>query len=311
MTAPDGTPLLTLACPACGATARQVGGGATAFETIIGDRRFLQPPYVVAGCESCGLYTRSVTLPPDELQQYYALLDSAVFETSGWFPTDAIVRRRLMALPDGSRVLDYGCSTGRLLRGLSPRLRCFGVEPNEAAAAVARERGIEIVHEDTLRSRHQTFDAILLTDVYEHLARPVELVEMLAQCLAPGGWLAIVTGNAEAVTTRERLAEFWYFRVAGHLVMAGERHMQWLADHAGLTLAALYKRSHYDIPPLDCVMQAVRSFAYERFKTRPRGVITSILRRTPLGRAERWTTAPPVTYGADHMVVFLLRTPLT
>lgn len=308
MRAADATaPPQTLACPACGATARQIGGGATGFETVIQGRVFVQPSYIVASCDACGLCTKSATIAPTELEQYYALLDSATFETEGWFPTDAIVRRRLMALPDQSRVLDYGCSQGRILQGLAPRLRCFGVEPNAAAAAVARARGVEILPEGILGTREQEFDAILLTDVYEHLVRPVQLIEQLARCLAPEGWIGIVTGNADAVTTRDRLAEFWYFRVPGHLVMAGEHHVRWLADRVGLNVAALYKCSHYDTPTLDCLTQLVRSFAYERFRRRPRGLVTALLRLTPLRRAEDWTTAPALTCGADHLVVFLER----
>jgi hypothetical protein len=160
------------ACPACqGTAATQVGRPATGFDTAINGRLFRQPPYVVRHCDACGLYFKSATLSAVELSAYYAMLDSAPFEYDGQFPTDRLLLERLAALPERSEVLDFGCSSGRILKSQVARLRCVGVEPNEPAAAVARSRGIAITSETELWRSPQTFDAILLTDVYEHLIR--------------------------------------------------------------------------------------------------------------------------------------------
>jgi 2-polyprenyl-3-methyl-5-hydroxy-6-metoxy-1,4-benzoquinol methylase len=48
---------------------------------------------------------------------------------------------------------------------------------NAAAADLARERGLTIVSEDDLaEDRYGIFDAVVLTDVFEHLVEPTAVV---------------------------------------------------------------------------------------------------------------------------------------
>ena len=296
------------ACPACGdAGSTQVGHGATAFDSVIAGRTFHQPAYSIQCCGRCGLYFKSHTLAPEQLDAYYGRLESTAFEVDDNFPTDRVVHDALAGLPPGSRVLDFGCSTGRVLKSLTGGLACVGVEPNEDAAAVARRRGIRMVTEQEVRDGHAgDFDAILLADVYEHLPHPVALVEMLVTRLTPGGWLAIVTGNADAIRTRNFIAEYWYFRLPGHLLMVSERHVSWLAGRLGLAVQALHRCSHYDTPLTDRLTQRVRSFAYHQFRSAPRSTVAAVLRLVPgIRRAEQWPTAPAMMYRADHVVAIL------
>ena len=295
-------------CPACGdPVSTQVGQPATGFDSVIAGETFHQPAYSIRCCGSCGLYFKSHTLTPEQLAAYYVRLENAAFEVDGNFPTDQLVRDLLARLPDGSRVLDFGCSTGRILKGQASRLHCVGVEPNAAAAAIARERGIRIVTEQELRDgRTGDFDAILLADVYEHLSHPVAVSEMLAARLKPGGCLAIVTGNADAIHTKQFIGEYWYFRLPGHLLMVSERHVPWLAQRLGLVAQALHRCSHYDTPLTDRISQWLRSFAYYQFRRSPRSRVAALLRLTPgIRRAERWTTAPAMMCAADHVVAIL------
>jgi len=277
---------------------------ATAFEVAVSGRRFRQPDYVVRLCSQCGLYFKTPTMPLDQLDSYYAALDSAAFEHDGDFPTDRVVQLALASLSRGSRVLDFGCSTGRLLKDSTARLECLGVEPNLPAAAAARHRGIRILSEDELFQGYGAgLDAIIMADVYEHLPAPIPLVKRLASLLKPGGWLAIVTGNADAIEDRDALAEFWYFRLPGHLQMASERHMTWLAGSLGLDLEALHRLSHYQTPFRERARQRLQAFAFRQFRHAPRSALTSVMRLVPRVRdAARWPTAPALMCGADHLV---------
>lgn len=295
-------------CPACASGAHeQVGEPAIAFDMVMAGRVFRQPAYAIRRCVKCDVYYKSSTLTVAQLADYYAVLDSTPFEHEGDFPTDRAVRRMLGKLLPGSRVLDFGCSTGRMLREFSTSLVCVGVEPNAEAASVAERRGIQIISEDQLQDQSvAAFDAIILADVYEHLPRPVELTAMLASRLKPGGWLAIVTGNADAAPYRERLSEFWYFRLPGHLHMLSERHASWLAGHLALELDELHRCSHYDTPAPERVRQGVQSWLYHQFRTAPHHFAASLLRRLPrLRDAEQWPTAPALTYTRDHVVARL------
>ena len=295
-------------CPACnGASAPRVGLPASGFDTVIGGRHFYQPPYAVNACGTCGLYFKTMTLAPALLDAYYAALDWKPFEVDGNFPTDRVLHERLGRLPSGSRVLDFGCSTGRILKHLTARLTCVGVEPNEPAADVARQRGIEIIPPGVVADT-PPFDAILMADVFEHLIDPMPLLKTLAGRLSPGGWLAIVTGNADAIAPRTRLAEFWYFRLPGHVLMLSERHLAWLAPQLGLRVDEVRRCSHYDVGWRERLRQRAQAFAYDVFRSSPQGLTAGLLRWVPrLSNAAAWPTAPAIDYRADHVVAFLTR----
>jgi hypothetical protein len=131
----------------------------------------------------------------------------------------------------------------------------------------------------------------------------VPLLQDLAGRLAPRGWLAIVTGNADAIAAREWLAEFWYFRLPGHLAMLGERHLAWLAARLELQLIEVRRCSHYTTPLGARLRQRIQAFAYRQFRTAPSGAAARVMRLTPrLSGAERWTNAPALAYGDDHVV---------
>ena len=240
----------------------------------------------------------------DDLHDYYSRLPCEAFDRDGVYPTDRLIGRFLEQLPNGCRILDFGCNTGRILRTLTSRHVCLGIEPNDDAARIARQRGIEIITEDEVRfGRHDPFDVIILADVYEHLPQPVESLAMLAKALKPGGHIAIVTGNGDAVRSGDRLAEFWYCQLPGHLHMIGERHAHWLEERMDVRLVRLERCSHYTFPVPLRVKQHFQYSAYYQFKRKPRSAISAVLRRTPVVcRAERWQRAPALTCTADHFV---------
>ncbi len=296
------------ACPACGGVQNAVVGGIVpAFDSPTGGRMFRQPTFSIRCCPGCGLYFKSHTLSPEELDAYYTCLEFDAYEHDGNSPTDRILHDLLNRLPAGRKILDFGCNTGGLIKELTIHHRCFGVEINAAAAAIACARGIQVITEENVRAGEQCdFDAIILADVYEHLPQPLELLTVLVKALKPGGWLAIVTGNADAVRTRDRMGEFWYFGSPGHLLMMSEQHVRWLADRLGVRVKDLYRCSHYDLPFRQRAKQHIQSFAYHQFHRNPRGLISTALRLVPvIQRAEHWPNAPALTCTADHFVAVL------
>jgi ABC-type oligopeptide transport system ATPase subunit len=135
-------------------------------------------------------------------------------------------------------------------------------------------------------------------------------LRMLATLLKPGGWLAIVTGNADAIRTPDRIGEFWYFRTPAHFLMSSERHLQWLASRLDLYIDALHRCSHYNTPMKHRLRQYVQSFAYHQFRRAPRGAVVAVLRSVPVvNRAEKWSSAPALTCTADHVVVVFRKKP--
>ena len=298
----------TWTCEACG-EARQLATGreATGFDTAAGGHVFHHPPYRVCRCERCGAWQKTARLADGELDRYYALLDPDSFETVGLMPPDRVVVEAATALPAGSRILDYGCGVARTLSRSVGRHECFGVEPSARAAKVAGQRGVKLVDDaDLERVLAGSVRLAVLADVYEHLVRPLPAVRRLAACLEPGGALMLLTGCADGVEPAELLPECWYFRVAGHLRMVSDRHLAWLASESGLALESARRMSHYDPAPVRDLLQRFRLWAYAATHVGPPGTTARVVARLPIvGRAARWTNAPAVSSGADHvMAVF-------
>lgn len=114
----------------------------------------------------------------------------------------------LRLIPEGSRVLDIGCGTGvttalmRDLRGAE----VVGIEPDDARAARARERGIDVIAgtlDDADLSGLGTFDVIVFADVLEHLADPLSALERARRSLlSPSGRVVASVPNVAHWTVR-------------------------------------------------------------------------------------------------------------
>lgn len=109
-----------------------------------------------------------------------------------------IVRTELdrLAHSDGTRVLDAGCGSGRMLEELKDYGEVSGVELDPDAAAVAASRAWGEVWVGSLEAlpwAEETFDLITCLDVLEHIADDRRtLVELRRVCKRGGSMLLTV-----------------------------------------------------------------------------------------------------------------------
>ncbi len=117
------------------------------------------------------------------------------------------------SLPAGGTVLDFGCSSGRVLRILAsvlPDVRCLGYDPNAAAVgwAAAHLPGEYVVSplSPPLELPSASLDGAYAVSVWTHFAaRPAAawLAEM-ARVIRPGGALVITTHSWDALVAFEQ-----------------------------------------------------------------------------------------------------------
>jgi len=101
-------------------------------------------------------------------------------------------------LPEGSRVLDAGCSTGYVSQAIEPRLKLTGVDIEEEAVKFCRaKRRGEFIQArlEALPFPDNTFSLILFTNTIEHLEDPHPALAELARVLAPDGRIFVTTEN--------------------------------------------------------------------------------------------------------------------
>ena len=117
------------------------------------------------------------------------------------------LERRIPQRP--RRLLDVGAHVGRFIAMARDRgWDAEGLELNPTTAAYARERTHAVIHQRPLRAvatDTRPFDAVTLTDVLEHMPRPVDVLRDAATALRSGGWVAVKVPCGRNQLMKERV----------------------------------------------------------------------------------------------------------
>lgn len=112
--------------------------------------------------------------------------------------------RQLHDLPQG-RALEIGCGSGGLLQDVvGMGWQAVGIDFDAAAVASARDRGLDVRVGDLASQSFadQSFDAVLMNHVIEHLPDPVATLQEIKRILRPGGRLLCATPNGHSWGSR-------------------------------------------------------------------------------------------------------------
>jgi len=127
------------------------------------------------------------------------------------------------------KVLDYGCGNANfILNANHYGIRCDGTEFNPMHVEILRKEIREsqfFTVEDFLAGKTPKYDVIHLSNVLEHLDKPVTIIENIVSQLNPNGIL-LVEGPIEANFSPAQLTRHWYFSVRKFL------QPTWLPTHA-------------------------------------------------------------------------------
>lgn len=149
--------------------------------------------------------------------------------------------------PERGRFLDVGCNMGMLLRHVRERgWEAVGVEPSPALHRIATEQLGLTVHNcylDALPpSEHATFDVVALSDVFEHVTQPRELLRSVKALLKPGGLLFVKVPNARWNMLKQRGADILR-RDVPYGIWDSYEHVVHYTDE---TLRAMLETERYD-----------------------------------------------------------------
>ena len=203
-------------CEICGHDERELTASRTDLFLGGHDRFFMHE------CLKCGViyqYPRPTSAKmsdfyPSDYQQYTSGVHkekrlARLFRRYG-------LRKRCQAITrhvSNGRLLDVGCATGDFLSEmhLQPGWQVVGIEPGHPAAAyVSNEIGLDVV-EGFLNNApfaKQSFDAITMWDVLEHVYDPRTVILQAANLLRAGGVLVVNHPNLDSID-RRLFSELW------------------------------------------------------------------------------------------------------
>ena len=132
---------------------------------------------------------------------------------------DYLERRKVNAwrakLPEEADVLDAGCGGPGFLENLrrfgSPGWRLWGNDIGQEALADLRRRGFRVLpgRFEEIDLPPESFHAVFLKQVIEHLDAPRAVLRRAAELLRPGGWLIVETPNVDAWDSRLFHRRYW------------------------------------------------------------------------------------------------------
>jgi 2-polyprenyl-3-methyl-5-hydroxy-6-metoxy-1,4-benzoquinol methylase len=133
-------------------------------------------------------------------------------------------------------LLDVGCGHGATLADMHQLgWAVQGVDPDGQAVAAARARGFRVIL-GTVFSEEltgQAFTAITMSQVIEHVYRPIEMLRRCRALLAPGGTLVVTTPNAESRGHRLFGKDWRGLEPPRHLQVFSRQALQSAARQAG------------------------------------------------------------------------------
>jgi SAM-dependent methyltransferase len=231
-------------CVLCGGELR------TAIRGLFDTRFGIEDTYDLGVCASCELEQLQSRPTPNELKALYEehynfggvmgtryarfreiFLLSIVYRA--WTHLDGDIA--FHGLRGSGRLLDIGCNEGRGLEiyrrnGFTPE----GLELNEHAAVIARERGFP-VYTELLEDFYpdQLYDVVVLSNVLEHSLNPKAMLLDAARLLKPGGRIRISCPNATSWLRRFFGRSWINWHVPFHIVFFSSDSLQSLLKATG------------------------------------------------------------------------------
>jgi SAM-dependent methyltransferase len=239
-------------CPVCKSSNLGVhleGDDRVLDARAFGSSRNTISPGEILRCRDCEFGFRKSRYDETLLAEIYSKMDATVYEKElrGRRKTAEKHLRIVHMELRGGTILDVGCASGLfLLQAMNAGWRVTGLEPAEVLFAQANAclgtQGKVICK--TLEQADllpDSFDAITLWDVLEHVSDPVATLVKCRTVLKPGGFVFLNVPDLDSLQARV-LGRSWPLLLAEHLNYFNRRSLELCGDRAGLSLVRFGRR---------------------------------------------------------------------
>jgi SAM-dependent methyltransferase len=235
----------TVDCPDCGHEAKKLGD-------IVPSNLFagvMQDVPIDGGslfrCFKCHLGFRFPRLSKEKLDLLY--LDgvdtnwsSESVDRKDWSIVEKQIRQLLQP---GASVLDIGCFDGGFLEKIVDNYPTFGIEIHEKALGKAASKGISIIGKDFSKITGK-YDFITSFDVIEHAHNPFQFLSNCLDATHTGGFVAISSGNMDALSFRMMRGRYWYCSISEHISFISPKWCEKLEPKLGFKIEKVIKFRH-------------------------------------------------------------------
>ena len=233
-------------CPLCGGSSFRSALKAHYF-------RGNKEAFNIDECLSCGLLITNPRPEDEELAKYYnpenyvshtdeekGIMNGLYKLVQKW--NLQLKYKVLLKYAPGKKVLDYGAGTGDFVAFAQKQgADAMGLEPSEVARNTAQQKGIAIKSLDQLDElENESFDAVTLWHVLEHLEDPQKFTGRIAQKIKPGGIIIYAVPNHESFDARYYKDHWAALDVPLHLFHFKKKNLERLAQQNGLDYLATH-----------------------------------------------------------------------
>ena len=183
-------------CPVCGG---RKGEAIKRIYMTLPEGTILPEQYDIVSCTECGFCYADTSAKKEDYDAYYTLYNSYSGKEES---QEAIISQTPVLefiktnLELKSCILDIGFGNGMLLRNLRELgyQNLFGLDPSEDSVRNLENYGIECAQGtiyDCVSRLENSFDAVVMTAVLEHLLEPREAIEQVFTYLKDGGYFIL------------------------------------------------------------------------------------------------------------------------
>ncbi|MFA4834915.1 MAG: class I SAM-dependent methyltransferase [Dehalococcoidia bacterium] len=148
-------------------------------------------------CKNCGLVYVNPRMTQESLDQFYAEDYRRVYNEPATLKNEANHAKNAWELLQpyiytGKKILDIGCSTGKLVE----LTQGYGIEPNREHCEIAKGKGLQVENctiEDYAPGFK--FDIITMLNALEHVASPTAVLSKIYSLLNSDGYVVISVPN--------------------------------------------------------------------------------------------------------------------
>lgn len=136
----------------------------------------------------------------------------------------------------GGRLLEIGCGNGAALQLMQQKgWRVIGLDFDEGAVSNARSKGLDVRHGQLSAQAFadESFDAVVMSHVIEHVPSPAELLAECRRILKKGGVLVALTPNADSSVHRHYGRNWRGLEAPRHLQIFTPKSLASIAGSAG------------------------------------------------------------------------------